>query len=114
MKFDVVRAWKDEAYRQTLDDEQLSTLPANPAGELSDSELASVCGGSNGPWDPYWGFGVGIASSSSSLASILRHRLHSWGLTCDIDVFSADVQVIGVDRLVNIGTTETRFCIESH
>jgi mersacidin/lichenicidin family type 2 lantibiotic len=48
MKFDIVRAWKDDAYRQNLSNEQRSQLPENPAGELelSDADLASVYGGS--------------------------------------------------------------------
>jgi mersacidin/lichenicidin family type 2 lantibiotic len=48
MKLDIVRAWKDEAYRQSLSEEQLSTLPANPAGqlELAETDLLSVQGGS--------------------------------------------------------------------
>jgi len=48
MKLDIVRAWKDEAYRQSLSEEQLSTLPANPAGqlELAETDLSSVQGGS--------------------------------------------------------------------
>ncbi|HEU5381221.1 MAG TPA: mersacidin/lichenicidin family type 2 lantibiotic, partial [Ktedonobacteraceae bacterium] len=29
MKFDLVRAWKDESYRQSLSDEQLNQLPEN-------------------------------------------------------------------------------------
>ncbi len=47
MKFDIVRAWKDETYRQSLSQEQLSQLPANPAGEveLADADLESVYGG---------------------------------------------------------------------
>ena len=47
MKLDIIRAWKDEAYRQSLSVEQLSTLPANPAGELelSEADLAAVYGG---------------------------------------------------------------------
>jgi len=47
MKFDIVRAWKDDTYRQSLSNEQLNTLPANPAGELelNESDLASVAGG---------------------------------------------------------------------
>ena len=47
MKFDIVRAWKDQSYRASLSEEQLSQLPANPAGEaeLSDAELESVYGG---------------------------------------------------------------------
>jgi mersacidin/lichenicidin family type 2 lantibiotic len=38
----IVRAWKSEAYRQTLSAEQLRQLPANPAGQvhLAGTELA--------------------------------------------------------------------------
>ena len=47
MKLDIVRAWKDESYRQSLSDEQASLLPANPAGELelNESDLEAVYGG---------------------------------------------------------------------
>ena len=47
MNPDIVRAWKDEDYRQNLSEEQLSTLPANPAGEmeLTDSDLESISAG---------------------------------------------------------------------
>ena len=50
MKFDIVRAWKDEAYRQTLSGELLNELPANPAGEmeLNDACLGAVYGGGGG------------------------------------------------------------------
>jgi len=53
MKFDIVRAWKDETYRQSLNNELRDLLPENPAGEieLSDDELASVYGGSG--WYPH-------------------------------------------------------------
>ena len=46
MKFDIARAWKDEAYRQQLSSEEQAMLPANPAGslELSDAELETVNG----------------------------------------------------------------------
>jgi mersacidin/lichenicidin family type 2 lantibiotic len=46
MKFDIVRAWKDEAYRQQLSSEEQALLPANPASELelSDAELQAVQG----------------------------------------------------------------------
>jgi mersacidin/lichenicidin family type 2 lantibiotic len=42
----VVRAWKDETYRQSLSVEQLAVLPANPAGEieLTDVELEAISG----------------------------------------------------------------------
>jgi mersacidin/lichenicidin family type 2 lantibiotic len=46
MKIDIVRAWKDLEYRQTLNDDELALLPENPVGEieLSDAELAMVQG----------------------------------------------------------------------
>ena len=47
MKLDIIRAWKDETYRQTLSEEELGLLPANPAGEteLSDACLDTIYGG---------------------------------------------------------------------
>ncbi len=46
MKLDIVRAWKDAAYRASLSAEEQAQLPANPAGavELSDAELENVHG----------------------------------------------------------------------
>ncbi|MCA9190010.1 MAG: mersacidin/lichenicidin family type 2 lantibiotic [Pirellulaceae bacterium] len=46
-KVDVVRAWKDRSYRNSLSDDERAALPANPAGmmELSDEELGHVVGG---------------------------------------------------------------------
>ena len=40
---DIIRAWKDTSYRETLEVE----LPAHPAGmvELDDDELEAVAGG---------------------------------------------------------------------
>src|SRR5579859_6416677 len=102
MKFDIARAWKDEAYRQTLSDEELSLLPANPAGELSDADLSAVCGGFDG---------YGAASSASAFSS--EHRSHSYAVLCDINIFSLDVHVIGLDRLINIGSKETRPCFNN-
>ena len=45
---DVIRAWKDPEYRESLSDEQQAALPANPAGliELSDKSLGVVVGAS--------------------------------------------------------------------
>ena len=43
----IVRAWKDEAYRQSLSTEEQAMLPANPAGEieLTDVQLEAIFGG---------------------------------------------------------------------
>jgi mersacidin/lichenicidin family type 2 lantibiotic len=47
MNIDVVRAWKDAQYRESLSSEELALVPANPAGEveLVEEDLLSVMGG---------------------------------------------------------------------
>ena len=49
MKFDIIRAWKDEAYRASLSTEEQALLPENPAGalEVSDAELEAIHGAAN-------------------------------------------------------------------
>jgi len=46
-KVDVVRAWRDEEYRNSLTDQQRASLPENPAGlaVVSDEALRSITGG---------------------------------------------------------------------
>ena len=43
----IIRAWKDESFRNSLSDAQRKQLPANPAGliDLSAAELDAVEGG---------------------------------------------------------------------
>jgi mersacidin/lichenicidin family type 2 lantibiotic len=50
MQIDVVRAWKDEAYRQSLSEEERSRLPESPVGEieLTDADLEAVYGAQSG------------------------------------------------------------------
>ncbi len=45
-KMDIIRAWKDKEYRNSLSQEEQAQLPANPSGEieLNPSELAQVNG----------------------------------------------------------------------
>ena len=45
-KRQIIRAWKDEDYRLSLSEAELSALPAHPAGfvELSDQSLGGVAG----------------------------------------------------------------------
>ena len=49
-KIDVIRAWRDEEYRNNLTPEELASLPENPAGlsVVDDSVLRSVTGGCGG------------------------------------------------------------------
>jgi len=44
---DLIRAWKDAEYRNSLSAAELAILPANPAGlvELPEEEMAVVAGG---------------------------------------------------------------------
>ncbi|CCF85508.1 mersacidin/lichenicidin family type 2 lantibiotic [Nitrolancea hollandica] len=46
-KLDIIRAWKDEEYRLSLDETERALLPANPAGlvELTDVDLDQAAGG---------------------------------------------------------------------
>lgn len=46
----IIRAWKDADYRQSLSAAELAALPAHPAGliELSDDELEGAAGGAPG------------------------------------------------------------------
>ncbi|MBO0782750.1 MAG: mersacidin/lichenicidin family type 2 lantibiotic [Ktedonobacteraceae bacterium] len=50
MKLDIVRAWKDETYRNSLSAEELAQLPEHPAGafELSEDELERIHGARDG------------------------------------------------------------------
>ncbi|GCE45972.1 mersacidin/lichenicidin family type 2 lantibiotic [Thermosporothrix hazakensis] len=72
MTFDIIRAWKDTEYRESLTPEQLASLPASPIGgvrELAEEELHEVSGGTifigvggwGGTWwgGGWWGGGGG-------------------------------------------------------
>ena len=44
---DIIRAWKDEEYRLSLNEAERTQLPSHPAGliELPDAQLDTVAGG---------------------------------------------------------------------
>jgi mersacidin/lichenicidin family type 2 lantibiotic len=48
MEIDIVRAWKDDLYRQGLTLEEQALVPESPIGEfeLSDADLEMIYGGS--------------------------------------------------------------------
>jgi mersacidin/lichenicidin family type 2 lantibiotic len=107
MKFDITRAWKDETYRQTLSEEQLSMLPANPAGEMNENEMEMASGG--GGFEGTNGFFGGAASSSSSSQAAFSRRTHSLALICDINIFSLNaVQV----PIIPIASPTSQCCEE--
>jgi mersacidin/lichenicidin family type 2 lantibiotic len=48
---DIIRAWKDQKFREDLKGEEKTKLPENPAGEIElfDEEMTLIAGGwSNG------------------------------------------------------------------
>jgi mersacidin/lichenicidin family type 2 lantibiotic len=47
---DIIRAWKDKSFRDSLSEEQRAQLPDNPAGlvEIDDEQLVYVAGGASG------------------------------------------------------------------
>jgi len=74
MRLDVTRAWKDEAYRQSLAAEQHNFLPANPAAEgLRDTALETVSGGC-----------LNLERETSSLALSV----------CEVTVFTVNVALL--------------------
>lgn len=108
MKFDIVRAWKDESYRLSLSEEQLNTLPANPVGDLSDAQLEVVYGGGGAPLGiAPAGLGLG-AGESSSLAS--ETRVHSFAGTCDWNFFSFNLVSLSHLGLTSILSPTTQIC----
>jgi len=77
---DIIRAWKDEAYRNSLTDDQRAKLPPNPAGimQLTDADLGAAAGGTEGELAP-----VERTSSGWTLgccSSIVRECGFSWQL----------------------------------
>ena len=52
----IIRAWKDQAYRNSLSDAERAALPENPAGTivLSADQAARVRGGTKNPPNPVW------------------------------------------------------------
>jgi len=74
---DVIRAWKDEEYREGLGRAARSALPENPAGaaELPDAELKAVVGAratrircGTGNW-LCWGITVSISICGSLIGT---------------------------------------------
>jgi len=59
-KKDVIRAWKDEEYRDSLSEAERSVLPAHPAGlvEIRNEDLEGVAGGTATTnctqWSAHW------------------------------------------------------------
>ncbi len=108
MEFDIERAWKDETYRQTLSEEQLQTLPANPAGDLSEADLAAACGA----WGPGWGGPVGVGVAVPVVSSFRSHE-SSIGLVCEVNVFTVNANVL-IAIPIQLLSGPNSNCVGSH
>ena len=95
MKLNIVRAWKDEVYRQSLSDEEMGMLPASPVGEmeLTDTSLQFIYGTGGG-------FGAGGGGFAPSVTHGVAHR-HEVG----------NIGVVGVTSAS--GTSVSQECFHS-
>lgn len=126
MKLDIARAWKDEQYRQALSEDQRNALPVNPVGELSEAEMEMVCGGGGGgPIAPmvaaapavhhaagmhHIGHGPIVVGTSTAASSFCEDaHIHSFGVTCDVNIFSA-VQTATLTGVINLLSTVAQIC----
>ncbi len=110
MKFDIARAWKDESYRQGLDDTQINELPANPAGELSDMELSAI----SGAWGTGFGagFGFGGFGGGCGLGSCTDVHASSTALICEVNLFTVNANVLAIPIQLLSGANSN--CVGSH
>jgi mersacidin/lichenicidin family type 2 lantibiotic len=62
--FDIIRAWKDVRYRNSLSAEERAVVPENPAGsiELDEEELDAAVGGLDEPASTKPVFSAGCCS----------------------------------------------------
>lgn len=117
MKLDIVRAWKDEAYRQSLNEEQLGTLPANPAGqlELADAQLESIYGCGGGPIGvPGPIAGPGPVGGGGVVGIVAEHGHHHGGeiesftlIACETVISSVNI----LQQLIIILSIATTTCV---
>jgi mersacidin/lichenicidin family type 2 lantibiotic len=107
MEFDIERAWKDEAYRQTLSEEQRQALPANPAGDLSEAELEAA----RGAWGPGWVPPVGVGVGVPVLTSTDIHE-SSTGLICEVNVFTVNLNLVAIPIQLLSGANSN--CVGRH
>ncbi|HTI15735.1 MAG TPA: mersacidin/lichenicidin family type 2 lantibiotic [Dictyobacter sp.] len=91
MKFDIVRAWKDATYRESLSAEEQAMLPANPAGEieLSDAELETIHGAASNmaAHDPadinVSTYSTGQTTNQGGLVNIAKNECVTFGMKQD-------------------------------
>lgn len=84
-KIDIIRAWKDEEYRQSLSESERALLPPHPAGviELSDADLRSAVGGLAEELAYTESYGLGTFGCCRTVISGCgTHNLGGWSFGC--------------------------------
>jgi mersacidin/lichenicidin family type 2 lantibiotic len=108
----IVRAWKDASYRQSLSVGEQTALPANPAGEieLNDIELDAIFGADGSGTNREET--TGVASSSATLQQ-------NGGLNVGIPNIAAFVPVLAIPvgtqfnpaQCISSGSANPHFCM---
>ncbi|MBW4577389.1 MAG: mersacidin/lichenicidin family type 2 lantibiotic [Aphanothece sp. CMT-3BRIN-NPC111] len=77
----IIRAWKDAEFRNSLSAEELASLPENPAGviELTDAEMKSVTGAA----PPYTSPAACQGTTNYYCTSFVCDPNHTTDLLCD-------------------------------
>lgn len=81
----IIRAWKDEEYRNSLSEEQRSQLPENPAGmiELSDEDMQAIAGGN------FWKKTKGIGCWLVGATTVIAVSIATSGIVCTLGAAGA-------------------------
>jgi mersacidin/lichenicidin family type 2 lantibiotic len=81
---DIIRAWKDEDYRNSLSPEQRALLPENPAGmvELEDGELAGIEGGTSIPCISAVTAVTKLLTCSVNCNTVFQGTCGAWSVGC--------------------------------
>src|SRR5947208_11668395 len=101
MKYDLVRAWKDDAYRASLDADLADSLPDHPAGDLSDAELSEVCGGGYSP------HAKAFSLAGANAAGARFWRDHTFSGFCDFTFGSFTLPAIAIPGLLGFARCPT-------
>jgi mersacidin/lichenicidin family type 2 lantibiotic len=102
MKFDVVRAWKDTAYRSSLSREELSLLPSNPVGEieLTDADLETVNGTQGAPVRYTETHAPAVISAVRTLicinSSVIGGNCNSFSVEAGCNTSQSDLTIAGI------------------
>lgn len=85
----IVRAWKDEAYRESLSESERALVPTHPAGfiELSDDDLAQTAGGTDTHTDSWQMLTYGCCNTAFPCTGGGTHNIATVGCCPQFEMF---------------------------